>query len=172
MRLCVCQPVLVPCSSLLLLSYFRPSTSSCVTYLSFAKYWNTLAFLSSRAEFRPPFCGGRNAVEGPAVSPAEQQVSRLRRHPAALLMNKNDAACSPLCNLLQGNQSVAELLGATFEFVFHSFALTLFFCGKKTFVISFSGSDQMENDAGQFVGCRRDGHGGSMAGTHFSIVRA
>src|SRR6266566_3850257 len=88
MRLCVCQPVLVPCSSLLLLSYFRPSTSSCVTYLSFAKYWNTLAFLSSRTEFRPPFCGGRNAVEGPAVSPAEQQVSRLRRHPAALQMTK------------------------------------------------------------------------------------
>src|SRR6266567_3877242 len=115
-----------------------------------------------RSAEEPAFLGSTQAA-------SEQQVPRRL---CRLLMNKNDAACSPLCNLLQGNQSVAELLGATFEFVFHSFALTLFFCGKKTFVISFSGSDQMENDAGQFVGCRRDGHGGSMAGTHFSIVRA
>src|SRR6266481_483490 len=82
------------------------------------------------------------------------------------------ALAVPLCSLPQGNQLVAELLGATFEFVFQSFALTLLFCGKKTFVISLSGGDQMENDARQFVGGRRDGRGGSMAGTHFSIVSA
>src|SRR5882724_2914111 len=104
------------------------------------------------------------------------QVLRLRRKFAselstALLMNKNDGAV-PLCSLPQGNQLVAELLGTTFEFVFQSFALTLLFCGKKTFVISLSGGDQMENDARQFVGGRRDGRGGSMAGTHFSIVSA
>jgi len=50
--------------------------------------------LSSRAEFRPPFCGGRNVVEGPAISPTQKQVSRLRRiarfadHPAALEMTE------------------------------------------------------------------------------------
>src|SRR6266403_1773994 len=82
------------------------------------------------------------------------------------------ALAVPLCSLPQGNQLVAELLGTTFEFVFQSFALTLLFCGKKTFVISLSGGDQMENGARQFVGGRRDGGGGSMAGTHFSIVSA
>ena len=83
------------------------------------------------------------------------------------------------------------MLGGTFEFVFHSFALTLLFCGEKTirsechsgikkldrerwirFVISFSCGEQMENDAREFVGCSRDGRGGSVAGTHFSIVSA
>ena len=34
-----------------------------------------ISALSSRAEFRPPSCGGRNGVEGPAVSPTQKQVS-------------------------------------------------------------------------------------------------
>src|SRR6266567_6038906 len=138
--------------------------------------------LGRSTQHNPPMSFRAASAVRDLLSPASSVLpgdSRFLAHPRRgrrgsgwLLMNKNDAACSPLCNLLQGDQSVAELLGARFEFVFHSFALTLFFCGKKTFVISFSGSDQMENDAGQFVGCRRDGHGGSMAGTHFSIVRA
>ena len=54
---------------------------------------------------------------------------------------------SPLGSLRQGNECIAQLMGITFELVFHTLALALLFGGEDRLVVSLLSCDHVKEDA-------------------------
>src|SRR5258707_8492923 len=78
----------------------------------------------------------------------------------------------PSLSQLDGNELKSQEFGLFLEFALDAPLVEEFLCGEDGFIVGLPGGEQMEDDAGQLVGCGGNGFGRSQLGTHAAKIVA